>query len=102
MPQKPENLIPIWQHTPQGLVASRLLIKYYLTWYSTILHGCESVDHGEGTENKQANQKEGVTLQGGLETGDGDLQPDIGSYGFGNYYFHLYIQLHWFHIHSLN
>lgn len=51
----------------------RLLIKSSLTWYSVILHAWESMSHGVGMENKQANQKELVTLHGGPETTDGDL-----------------------------
>ena len=51
----------------------RSLIKYSLTWYSVILHAWESMSHGVGMENKQTNQKELVTLHGGLETTDGDL-----------------------------
>ena len=75
---------------------SRLLIKYCLTWCS--------VNENERwlADGEYANQKEGVTLRGGLETSDGDLSMDTGSYGFGNDYFCLYILLHWFHIHSLN
>lgn len=51
----------------------RLLIKYFLTWYSIILHVWQSMSHGMGKENKQTNQKVLVTLHGGLETTDGDL-----------------------------
>ena len=58
------------------------------------------MSHGLGMENKQTNQKELATLHRGPGTTDGDLQMDAGSYGFGNYYFCLYILLYW--LHSLN